>query len=558
MRFALASTTSLLALAVYAAPTQAAVIAIHETQPFVYVGAPLGVGAFTLVGNTSGGQTTAAVNASKSQGVNLTFDAASGSFSGAAETVDNVAVGGSAVSGAYTYTAGPLNLSHLSTYIHMFTGRVSETLQATATGLSSGTAAANFTLYGTPVAPVEKITVVPRNVFTLVGQTANIAVTVSNVGNGDLAGADLPSLLTNLHGSVSAISPGGVFSGAGGSFNLMDNHSTAVPSPNSQAFTYVFAPTVRGRSSATVTTNTINGNSDGTDTPQTTVSTLMGTAVAPVELTKTQTPVLTRIGTVGSNSFTISNRGDGNKSGQGAISNLNGTVSAVSSSVINLASSAFSLGDGTSQSVAYSFAPVARGLSTATGTVNYSDGSADGTNSAQTVNVTLQGKGVGPTYRSFKGGTTANNTPATGGSSLINFGNVTARSVGKATIDIKNATTDAGGENLTGLTIKSIVISGADASLFSVDALSGLTDGSILDEGNMASLVLDFAGVWRGFDTADLLITTDQGVGFGADGGATFDYVLLASSVPEPAGFAVLGIGLLGLVAVRRKAGAAT
>lgn len=141
--------------------------------------------------------------------------------------------------------------------------------------------------------------------------------------------------------------------------------------------------------------------------------------------------------------------------------------------------------------------------------------------------------------------------PATASSGpTINLATVGVNTLQTVFLHISNITTDPNGGNsgLTDLTLNSFSFAGVDASKFSV----GLSPGTVVSKGATVSLPISVLSTSLGVVTSTLTIFTDQGVALGGMGD-TFTYSLTELIVPEPATLAVLGSGLLGLAALRKR-----
>lgn len=301
--------------------------------------------------------------------------------------------------------------------------------------------------------------------------------------------------------------------------------------------TYSWSPNKRGA--------TLNGKigatgvaADGTSSSPTVG--LAGLAVAPVEDVGVIGAGNVRIGTSGVSSVTVANTGDGNLSGLGAVSNLNGNAGSVSTNRFSGAGGGFSLTDGTAQTFDYSYTPTKHTTNTTKVTIDTVNGSADGKNQPDSTTLKLSGTGVGPIYASDAPGP------------VIDIGTFAPGIGGAFGLTIQNISTDPGGTDLTGLTLLRDRLRGADPTDFSV---SGFIRGEVLDEGDSVLLDLSFLGASTpGLYTATLRIVTDEDAAFGSRGDV-FRYRLEArvAAVPEPASFAILSGGFLGLLLYRRR-----
>ncbi len=232
------------------------------------------------------------------------------------------------------------------------------------------------------MAPVESMTGTGSG-YTLVGQSKIAAVTVTNSGDGNLSGL---GSISNLNGTIGGPAGSGQFSGPSPNPNplsLLDTSSTTV--------NYVFAPSTRGTDSATVTGTFSNGSPDNTNQAHSNSAVVTGQGVAPVQNTAASaTAGYVLVGTSKSLSYTVQNTGDGNLSGLGSISNLNGSVSNAGLSGDPQFSGPspnptnFSLTDTSSTTVSMVFAPTVKGPSvSATITTNFSNGNAIGNNQTE-------------------------------------------------------------------------------------------------------------------------------------------------------------------------------
>ena len=318
--------------------------------------------------------------------------------------------------------------------------------------------------------------------------------------------------------------------GGGGGFTLASQGSTATE-------TYSWSPNKRGA--------TLNGKvgahgvaADGT-TSDPTVG-LAGLAVAPVEDVGVDGAGNVRIGTTGVSAVTVANTGDGNLSGLGAVSNLNGVAGSVSTNRFNGAGGSFSLSDGATATFDYAYTPKNHTTNTTKVTVDTANGSADGKDQPTSTTLKLSGTGVGPVYASSAPGP------------VIDIGTFAPGISGSVSLTIANLSTDPGGTDLIGLTLLRDRLRGPDRADF---AVSGFIRGEVLDEGDSVVLDLDFLGDFvPGLYTANLRIVTDQDAAFGARGDV-FRYRLEArvGAVPEPGSLALLSSGLLGLVLYGRR-----
>jgi hypothetical protein len=458
-----------------------------------------------LVGQSDTDQIT--VTSRTSTTINGSFDNPGSPFSGSTSGFQ-IKKNGSAKD---TITFAPTQRGYASDTVGV-SGKAGSTTQTGSVAVS-----------GTGVAPVESVTGSSQN-YVLVGKTGTASVTVANTGDGNKSGLGSAS---NLKGSVGSAS--GSFSGSGGSVNLQDNKASI--------YNYTFTPTTRGNASTTITSNFSNGSADGKNKSQSVNTTLTSQGVAAVNNVAVGTAPVTRIGTTGSAGLTVGNIGDGNLSGLGDLSNLHGSVGS-SSGVFSGAGGSVNLQDGGSKTFSYAFTPTSHATSAQNILASFTNGSSDGKNQAQNVTATLQGRGVGPTYAS---------SVAPG--DTLDFGKVQAGHTGVLDLVLSNISTDIAPGNLTWLSLLGVSLTGPGAAAFALDQAFV---ASVLQEGDLFNLKLDFGALKAGFYNADLTISTDQNAAFGSNG-MSFTYHLQGQAVPEPASFAILGAGGLMLLAARRR-----
>ena len=319
------------------------------------------------------------------------FQAAPVGFSGAEnKSSTNLPIGRIFTSNAYGFTGAASAGS---------SGQTTTTTGANQALAAKGANAAQTSILsfnGITVAPIQSVIAADAG-NVLVGQTGTATVTVKNSGHGNLASGGLPSPTTNLKGTIAGASSNG-FSGAGSnSISLGDAAETV--------FTYVYTPTVRnaasGGNSLAVAATFTNGNASGSNAANSATKTIRGTGVAPQDsgisggnagfvLVKTTRAV----------GITVSNaNGDGNTSGKGALSNLNGSITGVSGFFSG--SPSFSIADKQVSTVDVTFAPTqATGGQFATSssvTGSFDNGSTDGKNTAHTSSGTpVTGTAVAP------------------------------------------------------------------------------------------------------------------------------------------------------------------
>lgn len=456
-------------------------------------------------------------------------------------------------------------------------GANSATVTATFTNGSSdamnNSESVSYTITGQGVAPVDSGMTGSNAGYVLVKTgSASVSVTVSNAsGDGNLS--NLGSI-SNLNATLQNPSGSSQFSGGTFGVSLQDGQT--------QTYSYTFAPTVRGADSATVTGNFVNGSADNLNQSHTNAATVYGTGVAPVNSVSSVSPVYARVGgTSATATVTVTNTGDGNLAtgGPDPSSNLQGSVGGAvgpsqwsgSGGTLNGANGLPDATNGqplanTSQSYGYTYnsTGTARGTSlSATVSVGLTNGSSDGMNNSQTVNVTLVGETVGPQYQSFLH--SADNTPGKNGNpptSTIDWGTVgTKAGPHLELMSLVNKSTDPNGGNslLTDLSIESFTITGSDADHYSIGGQQSGTLGDVLQEnGGHTSLYITFNSLGDGpgsFDDAMLTIMTDEDTTFGGTGNY-YEYDLTAATqiaTPEPGSLLLVSVGLGGVMMVRRR-----
>jgi hypothetical protein len=268
----------------------------------------------------------------------------------------------------------------------------------------------------------------------------------------------------------------------------------------------------------------------------------------------------------GAATVSIKNVGDGNQafnqSTLGTLSNLRGTVGAVSpTNPFTGSGGSFSLTDSSTQSFSFTYAPTAaRGTSTASVTVATNNGSANGNNQASSTAVTVTGESQGPVYQATPWWSS---TPMNSGDDIF-FGGV-GNGLMTQSLMISNITPDTGAQSLTNMTITASIINdpgsefsfslgGFDSQTLTTGVLKSATNnGGVFDIGQIA---IQFAAKAGFSGTAQLRIQTDENSALGVMGSNVYVYDLIGT-VPEPGTLMVLGTGLLGLALSRRRRGRA-
>lgn len=456
----------------------------------------------------------------------------------------------------------------------------------------------NITLITNWVAPVQSTSATATQLYVLPGQSTTGSMTVTNIGDGNLAAPTGTNLATpaspyNLRGTVTGSTSGAGFTlspTTPATLNLTDTMGPANAASSSTTFTATYTGTTRGATGTANLTATFNNGSTANNNAsgQTASYTFTGKTVAPVaSITNTTTEI--RVGTTGSVALTITNTGDGNLAGSGAAFNLTGKVAGLtgtftgSGGVLNASTGlqdSNTPGGTTSQTFTYNYAPAARGTTSTTVAVSLDNGTTSG-NTGATLNTTLTAKAVGPVFESqftTNGATTtttlAANGPGTGTAPAVTVYGGTilfGDAVGGLTLQnllISNISTDNATKALTDLNLTSVSIVGSTEYQFSLSGFaSGGTGGATVgnvsstttsftlnntqnlgdNQGNVAIQFVSKAGDGVG----QLRITTDENAAL--NGGGTIYLYDLRFTVPEPGTIMVFGAGLLGLAISRRN-----
>lgn len=253
----------------------------------------------------------------------------------------------------------------------------------------------------------------------------------------------------------------------------------------------------------------------------------VGTGVAPaVSVSQSKTNKEIRAGQVFETSVRIRNFGDGNLSGLGTVSNLNGAFMASGDTGVgfNVASGSFSLEDGAVLEVPISISSNTSGLQTFRVEVALENGS-NASNSSGNRLAGSEVKVVGPRPElSFTDTNGESRFTASGLEFPITFdlNNLTE-------IELRIANQETGRGRLVGLAVFAAEITGADADLFSI---GGFTPGTVA-AGFFEDLVIGFNGTAQETYDATLTFTTDYLAPGGAGtSGESFSFALAA--IPEP------------------------
>jgi len=385
---------------------------VSSTPGTQYVLVGTSATATVTVTNTGHGNLDTSVPYTTSN-LNGTIGAGSSVFAGSASMLQGSELGlrdGNSQSATYVFTPTVQANAPASTAV------VTTFSNGSSDGYNNGSSVTSV-LSGQGVAPVQSNGISNNSAGTgaiansgtlgavLVGQSVTATITVQNHGNGDLAPGGAGNSANNLQGSLSGPQSDATITGSGGTIGTglgLPDATSGPPSATTQTFSYVYSPTIRGAAganSATVTATFNNGSSDGTNSSQTASQTITGQGVAPVNGGVTGGNagfVLVRTGSA-SLSVTVSNTGDGNLSNLGSVSNLNGTIGSASDPLqFSGSGGSVSVTDSNTATVNYLFSPTAHGVSTASVTANFINGSTDNLNQSNSSTVTITGTGVAP------------------------------------------------------------------------------------------------------------------------------------------------------------------
>jgi len=223
---------------------------------------------------------------------------------------------------------------------------------------------ATLTVVGPGVAPVAGMTNTGSTFYLVGSGSPSIGVTITNTGTGNKAVKIVSGgeTLNNLNGSISTVSG---FTGGGSSVTLGDAFGGPAASQ-----TFTFTPTGITTKGQVVTGSAVATFSNGigfTNASGSLTATLTGTGVAPVNAVTSTSSLLARVGTSTGATVSVTNVGDGNKSGLGTISNLNGTyTSTLGTGFTGGGAGSVSLAHSNSTTLGFTFSPVSCGTSSAT------------------------------------------------------------------------------------------------------------------------------------------------------------------------------------------------
>lgn len=203
-----------------------------------------------------------------------------------------------------------------------------------------------------------------------------------------------------------------------------------------------------------------------------------------------------------------------------------------------LAYTVASNGAGNARNRVYTFTPTSRGDFTTTYTVTASQGGNKTT--------TFKGQGVGPVYD-----TATILNVGSSGLPLLDFGILAKNKGGSYVLNIRNTTTDGVLGQKTTMSLNSISISGIDGAKYSLPLF---TPGTTIQAGQSYDLRIDLSPTAApGFRYASLLVTTDVGVAFGANGGSAFRYDMKSYVLPEPGSVCLFNSGLAGVMVMTSR-----
>lgn len=443
--------------------------------------------------------------------VNLTWPAASGAFAPTTTATATLAAVGSTATRSYTVTP---------------TGTGTATQNLVVKGsLGIVNASQAMTLTVTGVAPIESIVTASAGYTLVQGPTTAATVTVENTGNGSLASNGTASQ-KNLNGSISSVSGSSAFSGPSGSGTAFSLHDSASGSSTTSTFTYDYAPTQRGASSTSVVATFSNGKSNGTNTANSVTTVITGQGVAPVDsgFTGGNAGYVLVNNNSRAATVTISNaNGDGNLSGRGSISNLNGNLSSSSGLFSGASPSSFSINDGQTATASYVFTPTQIGASSTSVTASFSNGSSDGLNNGHTDTTTISGTGVAPVQSL----TVTNNGGAGSTAGTGNIGYVLVGNSGTAAINVQNT----GNGNLDTSVAQSVSNLNGVVGASGVSVFQGSGAGLSLNDGHTASTTYTFVPTTRGSTSTNIVTVFSNGNSSGNNLGQTVTTALSGQGV---------------------------